>query len=67
MSCLFTQELACLYFPSNSKRRARRLFTQMIIRNQELYAKLELEGWQTNMRILTPRQLDIIYSYVGRP
>lgn len=67
MSCIFTQELAQEYFPSNSKTRARRLFTNMVKRNSMLYKALLEEGWTTNMRILTPRQVDIIYSYVGRP
>lgn len=67
MSCIYTQELAMQYFPQCSANRARRLFTQMVIKNKNLYKELQEDGWSSNLRFLTPRQFDIIVKYIGIP
>lgn len=67
MSCLHTSELAILYFPNMDKESARRNFTKMIRKNAKLHNELISVGWSTNLRIITPLQLNIIYAFLGKP
>lgn len=67
MSCIHTSELALLYFPSMDKEAARRNFTRLIKNNKQLHRELTSVGWNTNMRIITPFQLNIIYTFIGKP
>ena len=60
-------ELAQLYNPTMTIRCALRTFRQWILFNKELYSNLQNTGYHDSQRYFTPRQVELIFHYLGKP
>jgi len=60
-------ELALLYFPNSTKKSATTQLRRWIRRNLELRSTLAQLGFAERQRILTPRQVEEIIKFVGKP
>ena len=61
-----TKELAMMYFdnePSSSTRQLK----SWIERNKELKIKLIANGYSNRQRIWTPKQVELLFHYLGEP
>jgi len=56
-----------MYSPDSTPDVARHRLTRWINGDPELLSALHAAGYQDNQRILTPRQVSIIYDYLGTP
>ncbi|MBR3960240.1 MAG: DUF4248 domain-containing protein [Bacteroidales bacterium] len=63
----FKQDLAMAYFPDRSKESASKRFAHEIHSNKPLLAALQATGYSRPHKILSPKQLQIIYSFLGEP
>jgi len=61
------KELALRYTPDGSYGAAINRLTRWINGDPELLSALHAAGYQDTQRILTPRQVSIIYDYLGTP
>lgn len=62
------QEIAALYFPGDSKRNAGHKFGAMLRRTPGLLERLYAETrYAKTQKILTPRQVRIIFEALGEP
>ena len=60
-------QLAALYAPCLSERGALKRLQAWIDFNPRLARALERAGFRKRQKLLTPRQVDIIYKYLGDP
>ena len=60
-------QLAALYAPCLSERGALKRLQAWIDFNPRLARALERAGFRKRQKLLTPRQGDIIYRYLGEP
>ena len=61
-------ELAQAYFPRTiDPKNALRNLARWIDMNPELVKQLKESGYQRRQRLLTPRQVSIIYKFLGEP
>lgn len=60
-------QLAALYAPCLSERGALKRLQAWIDFNPRLARALERAGFRKRQKLLTPRQVDIIYRYLGEP
>ena len=60
-------QLAALYAPCLSERGALKRLQACIDFNPRLARALERAGFRKRQKLLTPRQVDIIYKYLGEP
>jgi hypothetical protein len=60
-------ELAQMYFPSISKKSASIQLSKWLKLNANLKSKLQSVGFKSGQKILTPKQVDIIISFIGEP
>jgi hypothetical protein len=60
-------ELAQLYFPNITKKSASAQFGRWIRLNNSLNNQLNQSGFFPGIRILTPRQVEIIIKTIGEP
>ncbi|MBR1566476.1 MAG: DUF4248 domain-containing protein [Oscillospiraceae bacterium] len=60
-------QLAALYAPCLSERGALKRLQAWIDFNPRLARALERAGFRKRQKLLTPRQVDIIYKYLGEP
>ena len=60
-------ELAMAYAPGLSEGAARRRLNQWLRTSPDLMAKLRAAGFHDRQRVLTPRQVKIIYEHLGEP
>ena len=61
-------ELAQAYFPNTMNLdTARRNLSRWIKMNPELTAQLQENGYRERQKLLTPKQVGIIYKYLGEP
>ena len=60
-------QLAALYAPCLSERGALKRLQAWIDFNPRLARALERAGFRKHQKLLTPRQVDIIYRYLGEP
>lgn len=60
-------ELAQCYFPSNSPKGATQAFRRMIRGYRGLPEELAERGYSSGARVLPPRQVEAIISYLGEP
>ena len=63
----FKQDLASAYFPDNSKQTASKRFAHEIHSNKPLLAALQATGYSRPRKILSPKPLQIISSFLGEP
>ena len=64
---VFKQDLATAYFPDCSKSTASKLLAREIHSNQPLMAALQATGYTRTRKLLSPLQLQIIYTHLGQP
>lgn len=60
-------ELAQAYMPNVTCKSALRTLNRWICRNRLLLKDLNETGYTHNQRILTPKQVQIIYKYLNPP
>jgi hypothetical protein len=60
-------ELALLYFPNSTKKSASVQLRRWILFNKKLNEELNEFGFKPGMRILTPKQIQIIIKHIGEP
>lgn len=60
-------ELALRYNPHMSAKSARRVLHAWIRLNNQLSEELAELQWSATVRMLTPRQVAVIYRYLGEP
>lgn len=65
-ACSFT-ELAIRYNPYISVKSARRILRHWISINQPLQTELAANGYLPGQRMLTPKQINVVYKYIGEP
>lgn len=64
---MFKQDLAMAYFPDRSKESAGKLLAHEIHSNKPLLAALQATGYSRPRKILSPKQIQIIFSFLGEP
>ncbi len=61
-------EMAQAYFPNTvNMDTARRNLSRWIKMNPKLMAELEESGYRERQKLFTPKQVGIIYKYLGEP
>jgi Domain of unknown function (DUF4248) len=60
-------ELAGLYFPNATKKSASNQLRRWITKSDLLHQQLQLAGYQKGQKILTPKQVELIFEYFGMP
>ena len=55
------------YFPDNSRETASKRFAHEIHSNKPLMAALQATGYSRPRKILSPKQIQIIFSFLGEP
>ena len=60
-------ELAMAYAPELSEGAARKRLNQWLSIAPELMARLRNAGFRKGQRVLTPKQVKIIYEHLGEP
>ena len=63
----FKQDLAMAYFPNCSKKTASRLFARELKLTPGLLDALRPTGYRPSQKRLSPRQLQILFSFLGEP
>lgn len=61
------QDLAMAYFPDRSKESAGKLLAREIHSNRPLMSALQPTGYFPQRKLLSPKQLQIIFSFLGEP
>ena len=64
---LSAKELAVLYFKYSTPDTAVKQLGRWIRRNKELKAALDKAGFHDRQHIYSPRQIDLIFQYLGNP
>ena len=60
-------DLAVAYFPTVSLRTAQRLFRRELQHNRGLWQALHDADYRPTQKRLTPRQVQLIFQYLGEP
>jgi hypothetical protein len=60
-------ELAIRYNPTMSVKSARRVLREWVSINISLQTELTQTGYTDSLRILTPRQVSLFFTYLGEP
>ena len=60
-------ELAMAYAPELSNNAARKRLKKWLNINPQLMQSLREAGYRDRQRVLTPRQVEVIYEYLGEP
>ena len=60
-------ELARLYFPNVAKKSASVQFRRWIVINKQLEATLIATGFKPGQKLLTPKQVAIMFEFLGAP
>ena len=55
------------YFPDRSKESAGKLLAREIHTNRPLMSALQSTNYSPQRKLLSPKQLQIIYSFLGEP
>lgn len=63
----YTKELAAMYFPGSNPRSSTRQLKSWIERNKELKGKLSENGYNAGQRLWTPKQVGLLFHYLGEP
>ena len=64
---MFKQDLAQAYFPDRSKESAGKLLAREIHTNEPLMDELSKTAYSPQRKLLSPKQLQIIFSFLGEP
>jgi len=60
-------ELAGMYMPKATVAVARAYLISWIKNNEQLKKELEEAGYTSRAKLLTPKQIEIIFNYLGEP
>ena len=63
----YKQDLAMAYFPDHSRESASKRLAHEIHSNKPLMSVLQATGYTRPRKILSPKQLQIIFSFLGEP
>ena len=63
----YKQDLAAAYFPDHSKESASKRFAHEIHTNRPLMSALQTTNYSPQRKLLSPKQLQIIFSFLGEP
>lgn len=67
-SVYYHYEIAFLYFPdSSNKKSAARKLSNWIKRDFTLHNQLVAVGYFSRQKIFTPKQLQVLYEFLGEP
>ena len=66
-SYISKQTLAMAYFPDRSKESAGKLLAREIHSNKPLMAELSKTAYSPQRKLLSPKQLQVIYAFLGEP
>ena len=61
------KELAALYFPRSSAKSASTQIKRWLLYNKPLMEALRTTGYVSGQRVLTPKQVGLIFNYLGEP
>jgi hypothetical protein len=61
------QQLAVMFFPELSPESASRQLTRWIKRDPELLLALQHMGYGDRHRVYSPKQVEVLFNYLGRP
>ncbi|MBP9991344.1 MAG: DUF4248 domain-containing protein [Bacteroidales bacterium] len=64
---IFKQDLAMAYFSDCSKSTASKLLAREIHSNNSLLAALQSAGYRPTQKRLSPKQVQILYDFLGKP
>ena len=64
---LSKSELALTYFPQSNPSDAVRTLMKMVDYCKELHQALLATGYKKTQRFFTPKQISLIYAYLGEP
>ena len=67
MRTLSMKELSMMYFPNSTVKSAGAQLKRWINHNKELRTALEDTGYFDGQRLLTPRQVELVFHYLGEP
>lgn len=67
MKTLTMKELSIMYFPNSTVKAAGTQLKRWFNYNKELRAALEATGYFDGQRILSPRQVELVFHYLGEP
>ena len=56
-----------MYFPNSTSKSAGAQLIRWIKFNQQLWLELANAGYRSGQRLMTPRQVSLIYQYLGEP
>lgn len=56
-----------MYFPNSSVHSANVQFKRWLVYNKPLMLALEESGYYNGQRILTPKQVGLVFEYLGEP
>ncbi|MCE2615589.1 MAG: DUF4248 domain-containing protein [Phocaeicola sp.] len=60
-------EMALRYNPESPVNSALKILRRWILYNKELHAEMLKAGYSTAQRSFTPKQVSILYKYLGEP
>ncbi len=61
------KELGQMYFPNSTVKSASTQVVRWIRRNRPLWDALHAAGYHKGQRLLTPRQVSLVFQYLGEP
>ena len=64
---MFKQDLAMAYFPDRSKESAGKLLAREIHTNEPLMAELSRTAYSPKRKLLSPKEIQIIFAFLGEP
>ena len=60
-------ELALLYFPNSTKKSASTQLGRWLRRNETLKKELTEAGFKKGIKLLTPKQVQLVFTVLGYP
>ena len=67
MKTLSIKEISQMYFPSSTPKSAAAQFKRWLKYNRRLWDELGESGYRSGQRLLTPRQVALVFRYLGEP
>ena len=67
MQALSLKELSLMYFPTSSVKSAGTQLKRWLRYNTALWDDLAVSGYRNGQRLLTPRQVALVFHYLGEP
>ena len=67
MKSLSIKELSQMYFPNSTAKSAGTQLMRWLKYNQQLWNELADAGYTRGQRLLTPRQVGLVFRYLGDP